>query len=394
MSEYYISPAGTDASSGTEARPLRTFEPFSSGKISLDAGDTVWLRGGTIPSRGVELRDAVGSPSHPIEIVPEGDAIPVLDVSSGNGHGVLLEQCGWIRIRGFEIRGAANDGIHVTGPTPGPITIEKMEVHGYARSGEGNGIHGREEIGELTVRGCLARENHPNGGVNCAGIRLGPGVRNGTILACESYRNSGSGITATATDSSESVVVGRSIAHRNGDQNAGGTDGVQRGIQLRGKGTIERCITYNNIGGGLRIQGSGHPVSIEHCTTWANAGPGYDVRGPSIRLRNNLAWNDTAGPLVTNSDVDDRWNSWTLSIDDPGIQSTDDTEKEFLQPYPDSGLVDAGVDLHHADTPRSPDVGARCATSTTGHPEHEQVPVRIGGRSPVLAHWRQMEDRY
>jgi hypothetical protein len=403
MTNYYVSTAGDDTAPGTKQRPLGSFEPLSSPDSPLEPGDTVYVRGGTIRSRGVVLRDVRGRPGAPISIVADGDAIPVVDCTAGDAAGFELDRCVGVTIRGLVISGAARDGIRVVGSETSDITIAGVDVRNYARSGEGNGI--RITGGSnLSVRGCYLREGNQSAGAQGRGITIGKRAGLCRVLDSEFYRNPGGGATATNVGDPDRVVFRRCIAHRNGFDAWGRRMGGTPGFQIDGVGVLDRCVAYNNGGPGFEATGRGTTTSIVHATAWANAGVGYRIAGAN--LANCLAAANRDGAIERPGGRVERVDGWIKSggghserglfaADTSEFRTTDDTVPAFLQPREDATVVDSGIDLGRLCTGKAPDVGARSAATAAAPRESDaRKNASLADHSEVLRDWRLQDWRH
>jgi len=397
MTDYYVSPAGDDAHPGTRARPLASFQPLSSPDARLAAGDTVHVRGGTIRSRGVDLCDVRGRPEAPISIVADGDATPVVDCSGGDGHGFELDGCAGVAIRGIAIRGAARHGVRISGRSSGRITIEGVDVHGHARSGNGDAIHATGGA-DLLVRGCYLRQSHRNAGRESRGLAIESFSGRCDVLASEFYRNAGGG--AAVVGDSGRTRLRRCIAHRNGFgegeptgfdvRDRTGFDSEARsevpGVRIDGAGVLDRCIAYYNGGPGFLC---GDQSRVVHATAWANAGVGYRWSDGGGDPTNCLATANLEGPVAGR----DGEVAGVIAVPDPAFRSTDDTDSAFLEPRADSPLVDAGDPRARSEPPAASDPGAR---QTAPAPDADGTELRPGEwlahGSTVLRDWRRRLD--
>jgi hypothetical protein len=380
MRDYYVSPAGDDRNPGTRECPLASFEPLSSPDSPLLAGDTVHVRGGIIRSSGVVLRDVGDGPEAPVSIVADGSAVPVVDCAAGDSHGLTLEGCDGITIRGLAIRAAARDGVSITGR--GAVTIEGVDVHGYARSGRGDGIHAAGSP-DLLVRGSYLREGHRNAAPESRGLAVEGFSGRCRVLASEFYRNSGGGLDLTNDGAPDHAVLRRCVAHRNGFGSQGKRSADAPGFRIEGGAVIHRCIAYNNGGPGFISTGLTGTPAIVHATAWANAGAGYRRSDGAGDLINCLAVANGGGRIDRTRITRD--GGGVVAAEGDVFRSTADTRPAFLQPHRDSRITDRGTDVGRPHGGDAPDPGARTAAGDAAPGEDDS---RLATDSAILREWR------
>ncbi len=107
--DYYVSPTGSDGNAGSKEQPFATLER---GQAAAQAGDTVFLRGGSYdfnsPSAEIGLRlFKNGQPGKPIHYLAYQGEIPVFDFKNMTAakriKGVVVE-ADWIYLKGIEMK--------------------------------------------------------------------------------------------------------------------------------------------------------------------------------------------------------------------------------------------------------------------------------------------------
>jgi hypothetical protein len=148
---YYVSPTGSDSSSGSATTPFKTIQKAAN---IVNPGDTVIVRNGTYTDtnsdRIVSLRRR-GTPSAWITFKAENKWGAVLDGQNVAGYGWHSKGkgIGYIRIEDFEIKNLRETAIHLSGGTTN-ITIYGNKIHDVARRQisctEGGAAYGKDGI--------------------------------------------------------------------------------------------------------------------------------------------------------------------------------------------------------------------------------------------------------
>ena len=127
-----MAPTGTDSNAGTLASPTTLASALS----KVAPGGVIYLRGGTY-SFGSQItidRTNNGTASAVKQIVPYAAEKPILDFSSQsynaadvslNARGLQINGSFWT-IKGLEIKGAADNGVYVSGNNN---RLENLDVH-------------------------------------------------------------------------------------------------------------------------------------------------------------------------------------------------------------------------------------------------------------------------
>ena len=125
-STYYVSPTGSDSNSGTVSAPFKTFSKAAS---TLAAGDVLRVTAGTY-TETLTLA-TLGTAGAPITVIGNG---AVLNMQGVKPNGITVSGS-YIKVSGFEVIGATDFGILVTGRN---VTVENNVVHdNVTRNGVG-----------------------------------------------------------------------------------------------------------------------------------------------------------------------------------------------------------------------------------------------------------------
>ena len=180
---FHVAPGGSDAGPGTAVAPWATLRQAAA---TLEAGDTVYVRGGVYSGGVAPLRS--GSDHRYISFRAAPGETPV--VSGAAGHGFDLSQKGWIRIEGFRVSGNAGSGIHL-----GALAHD-IEILDCALEGNGGGdpwkagLMALRGCRDIHVRGCQASDNT---GFGFASDGMNPRASFITLERCEARRNGNDG---------------------------------------------------------------------------------------------------------------------------------------------------------------------------------------------------------
>lgn len=350
--DYYVSSKGNDTNPGTRARPWRTLTQPSQARFK--AGDRLLLEGGATFTGTLRLDSTrvADNPDRPITITSYGKERALIE--AGTGDGVLIENLGGVRVRNLIVDGgdrATNKGtgVKIVNRLPDAkklsgIRIEQVEARNFRQ--DGIFVGGEPKDGSqsgftnVQILQCVAHHNMYFG-IRVAGVwdtnAKGYANRDVTVADCIAHDNpgdpkytenhSGSGILL---DDVEGGQIVRSIAYRNGAENAG-IPGGPVGIWAHASDRIliERCESYENRtggakdGGGFDFDGGVTNSLMQYNYSHDNDGPGYLMwnydkaphRLGNNTLRYNLSINDgqkheyggiyigTSGTPITNIHV-------------------------------------------------------------------------------------------
>jgi hypothetical protein len=143
---WYVAPGGDDSNPGTEAAPWATVQRACSG---LEAGDTVYLRGGHYPLSDAVVVAGGGCEAAWVALVAYPGEAPVLDFSGHevpraewgvNGppfphdYGALMVRHGsYVHIEGLTVVNAGGSGIQVRDSSH--VTVRRCDTHNTFSSG-------------------------------------------------------------------------------------------------------------------------------------------------------------------------------------------------------------------------------------------------------------------
>ncbi len=284
---YYVSTTGSDTGPGTLAQP---FASITRAQQAANAGDNVYLRGGTYTNFTVAATDATYqyvldiTKSNINYLAYPGDSRPVLDFSS------IAPTT--LRVCGIQVTGSNNlfQGIDVTGVQAGTL----KQADNWRISGSGN-----------TLNQIVTRDDQGNG------LYLLSHASNNLIQNCDSYNLVGvNGISAGNTDGFGCHSAGSGNVFR-GDRSWANSDDGYDCIDNSGGGvTFDHCWSYNNgrfdgNANGFKVGGFGdtsgpfpNPPSVntvEFCLSADNGASGFYANhqpGQAANWFNNTAYNN------------------------------------------------------------------------------------------------------
>ncbi len=279
--DYYVSPSGNDAATGTQDQPWKTILRVN--QASFKPGDRILFEGGSRFSGALRLgRDDSGTREQKLTIGSYGASRATID--GGNGSAIVLGGCSHAVIRDLIFVGSgrkngnAASGLHLADAED--IEVDRIEVHGFRSSGvylngvrDGritrvhayeNGFAGISSGGALSrnlyVGNCLA-ENNPGDPTilknhSGNGIVIGQ-VQGAVIEYCEARYNGwdmprkGNGPVGIWTWEADNVLIQYCVSHHN---RSTGIDGG--GFDFDG-GVTNSILQYNyshdNHGSGYLI---------------------------------------------------------------------------------------------------------------------------------------------
>ena len=396
LATKFASPTGTG--DGTIDNPYSILDAFN----SLEAGDVLFLRGGTylVGDTGIRITSKIGTEENPIivESYPGETAIldgknrtpqDVIDGLYPTSLGFYLNLSKYIHVRKLEVTGMSQDGLFIKGSHN---KVEGCKIHGNFLTGlhtldrafyitpyyDGYNIITDNFIYNNSDAGIIDAAH--NDGDNADGISISSG-RDNVISHNTIYANSDDGID---TWKSNNTLVEYNLVYDSGKGIKGNGNGIKMGGNIHtditseddnGKGTKAFYnISYENRGDGFD-QNAGRDVVVKYNTAFNNGGFGYnftrgDTYGP-VSISDNIA-KDNSNGFDTAADHESRSNnSWNIG----GIVefiSTSVISVDFLKPFV-GGLYES--------------IGAYAnsnATTFTANPSlSTSVPIWIIGDSTV-----------
>jgi hypothetical protein len=432
---YYVAPTGSDSAAGTQAAPWAS---IARAQTAAQAGDTVYLRGGTYAytranttcaSRTAQV-DAItlnksGSSGNPIRYWAHPGERPVFDFSR------MTDDC---RIRGFGVSGsylhlkglevvgvpqnntlnAESWGLRITGSNN---TFEQLNIHHimgtglFINGGAGNLVLNTDSHDNYDPRS----SDGPGENADGFGSHYTPaGLASNVFRGCRAWWNADDGYDLITTYSP--VTIEHSWSWRNGYRPGTTTpSGNGAGFKVGGFGadydaravkhTVRFSVAFLNKAAGF--YSNHHPVANDYLnnTSYANNPDfnmlGIDPGGAAVgrgNLRNNIAYTGTLTSNMTGTTASN--NSWNLglTLSDAQFQSVSTTGWDaprqadgslpvlpHLRLAANSTLIDKGVNVGLPYSGTAPDLGAFESGSTstppptTGRLEAETAPAVCQG---------------
>src|SRR3989442_2134752 len=291
---YYVSPSGSDASSGTLTAPFATLQKA----VNLaNPGDTIYMRGGAylLTDSGMQTSRS-GSSGNYITLSNYPGETPILDginITTSYRSGLQFTNASWWHIQGLEIKNAAAMGINLAQATSNFI-IERCVLHHNTRiQGSGAGIN--LETGSNNL--ILNNDSHHNGvlgssggdGIGVNSLAAGNIVRGNRV-----WRNNDDGIDLWGA---KGVLVENNWSWQNGlkdDLTASGGNGTgfKLGGGTAGDGlhTIRNNLAWGNAHNGFDDNSADLPTSVFNNTGYENGGSNFSCYSPvAFGLKNNLS---------------------------------------------------------------------------------------------------------
>ncbi len=211
--DFFVAPAGNDASPGTRERPFATVQRAQQ---AAEPGDTVFIRGGTYLLREAQVAkreriwayvtqlDKSGTPGKPIRYWACPNERPVFDLSQVKPAGCRVTafrvNASWIHLKGLEVTGVQ---VTLTNHTQS-ICFENGGSHNVyeqltLRDGMAIGIYSVRGSNNLFLN-CDAYRNHDpiseggrGGNVDGFGCHPPKGSTNNVFRGCRAWFNSDDG---------------------------------------------------------------------------------------------------------------------------------------------------------------------------------------------------------
>lgn len=394
MKEIFVSPFNSsDNNEGTIDSPLASIQKAHD---LAEAGDTIYLRGGTylLPKNETITLWKSGTEEAPIRLFAYQNEQPVIDGSrwdrreqDADPRRDLISQTGdYWHVKGLEMVDSPHAAY--TALSASHSVWENLNLH----DNENTGLN---IFGESTDNLVLGGDFHHNfdpirNGQDADGIGVKFGSGEGNVIrGARLYNNSDDGIDLW--DFGGSVTIEDTWAYGNGVDRwdvGAAFEGNGNGFKLSGgRGerpassledlahVVRNNLAWSNTSRGFDYNNSQGAMQVYGNTSYNNAGVGYRFSQGAHKLRNNLSVNDNNGaqPFQTGGQVDDASNSWTLDVtaEADDFLSTDDSiatrarsaegalpESDFLKLKADSDLVDAGISVGEDFQGAAPDLGA------------------------------------
>jgi hypothetical protein len=278
--DYYVSPTGDDANSGTLAAPWRSVARVNDAE--LRPGDCVHFRGGGSFAGTVELgRDDSGTSGEKIIVTSYGEGRAVID--GANGSGLRAKGCDHLVVRDLNFVGSGRksgntqDGVCILDSED--VQINRVAVSGFRSSGL--------RLDGVSLARITDVYTHDNG---FAGLSVGYGKRSKDVYLgrCVARNNpgdpsilnnhSGNGIVV---GNAEKVTIEYCEAANNGwDMPRKGNGPVGIWAWNSDRVVIQFCSSHDNKspgddGGGFDLDGGVTNSVLQYNLSYHNDGPGY-----------------------------------------------------------------------------------------------------------------------
>ncbi len=407
---YYVAPNGNDGNPGSIGSPFATLKK---GHDVAEAGDTVYLRGGTYKCRSDGLSKSGKSNTQRICFWAYPGEKPYFDCSGG---GWAIGMTGsWLHVKGIEI---FQGGVTISNAHDN--ILELMNCH----HSMGVGISILHGTGGHLILNCDAHDHFdavskdtPGENADGFGIHYQESGAPDTIRGCRSWWNSDDGYDfinhEVPVTIENSWAMGAGYIHYATGQ-AGNGNGFKIGSSKNGiRHTVRNCIAWKNKASGFYANHSSggntwyNNTSFQNGTqfnmlasTWAQPG-GKGARTDGVTLtgdkrhimRNNIGYPEK-NSYITGYGVDTKSNAWDLgitpsakdflSITDPSLTTTGRALEEvspmfgprkadgslpdvdFLKLASGSALIDKGENVGLSFKGSAPDLGAHEFGTVTG----------------------------
>jgi hypothetical protein len=396
---YFLSPSGSDTSTGTIDAPF-----FTVGKVlSLPTtefmpGDTIVARGGsyTYASTTTITRNGTDSARYVLMNFP-GER-PVFDFStqpvSSTNRGFNHKGSYWY-IRGIDFKGAGDNGMNVTGSNN---TIEYCAFYGNHDTGlqlGGGAAYNR-------IINCDSYDNADLSQGNADGFapKLDVGTGN-YFYGCRSWQNSDDGWDGymrgadDVTTTLESCWCFANGYLSDGSVSSGNGNGFKTGgsddRRLKHNMILRNCLGSDNRVKGFDQNNNRGSITILNCTAYRNGinyGFGDTLASTKVLTLKNCAVLGPVGSL--HSSAVQLTNSWLapfaqvtasdfISIDTTGLRAPRKLDGSlpvitFLTPAPGSQLINVGTDVGLPYNGSAPDLGFVETSEPTAVHESAQQP--------------------
>lgn len=410
--EYYVAPDGDDSNPGSMSQP---FASLQKGHDVAEAGDTVWIRGGTYQvvtprtaGAGIALTKSGTSDANRIRFFAYPGERPVFDFArlaiSTTGYTSGFSVTGsWLHIKGLEIKNVPMNTRSNTGMTASGSNdiFELLDLH----HNNGTGLFLRDGGGNLILN-CDSHDNYDPTSSQGAGENAdGFGVHYqesgpvNVLRGCRAWLNSDDGYDYISQE--VPVITENSWAMKNGYINGGEDRGANgNGFKIGSSKTgirhvVRGCLAWGNAASGFYANHSSggndwfNNTSFDNGTqfnmlasTWdagGNRTDGVILTGDKVhRMRNNIGFpNDNTNM----QGVEHTFNTWNLdivpangdfsSVSDEGTTGPRQgdgslPDLDFMKLRPGSPLIDKGTDVDLPYAGSAPDLGCHEAGLPAG----------------------------
>lgn len=375
--KYYVATNGSDSNAGTN--PTAPFATLGKATGLANAGDLIYLRGGTYKSTSTISLSRNGAPGRPIRVRPypgENVRFDFTGESTGSDGLSISGDCWWLY--GLETTNAGHNGIRLSGASN---VVERCSVHDSGNTG----IHitGDTNTSYNLILNCDSYHNYdaPTHGQNADGFSakwvFGPG---NVFSGCRAWDNADDGWDLWM--GTNTIVITNCWAFHQGFNLWGDTNwqGNGNGFKLGGNyvgtpHTLVRSLAFANNANGVDQNNNIAGQTVDNNTAWGNGARNINLNhGTNITphiVRNNLSFAGASsdsfrsGTLATNNS----WQLFTATTNDvlsvdyslatsPRRDDGSLPELPFLRPVPTGRLVNRGTATGGAYIGTAPEVGA------------------------------------
>jgi hypothetical protein len=331
----------------------------------IQAGDTIYIRGGNFRLSSTLLLNKSGSPLNPIKLWAYQGEIPVLDASVVS-NGIEINGDLW-HLNGIAVSKAGNKGIQINGSN---TIIERILTY----ENIDGGLKIDTGAAHNLILNCDSYMNYDKpGGGNADGFAAKHGIGKGNVFkSCRAWNNSDDGFDLM--EASNAVILEKCWAWGNGQNIWGDPNFEGNGVGYKlgaesGAHQVIRCLAWKNSSSGFNVQENTSGVTLYNNSAWDNpVNYFFDDSNPH-KLRNNLSY---IGKIIMWSEIDETHNSWNikceitqddfLSLDDSSMNTARKSdgslpESNFLKLSPGSDLIDSGIDIGIEYNGDAPDLG-------------------------------------
>lgn len=284
---YYFSVTGNDKNDGTEKYPLKTIKYLNT--LTLDAGDTILLKGGDIFKGNITLEINISDASKsPVTLISYGRGIATID--AGNNFAITINRSSFINIKNIICKGAGrNNGNTKNGiciNESNHINIVNADISGFQKAGLLIYKSANIEAGHIYAHGngfagiSVCGENKKD---DCANVHINHCTAENNPGDPTNFNNhSGNGIIAGFC---KNVLIEYCTATNNGwDMPRTGNGPVGIWCYEADSVIIQHCISYKNKtskngedGGGYDLDGGTTNSIIQYCLSYENQGSAFGI---------------------------------------------------------------------------------------------------------------------
>jgi len=380
FSQIFVSSVGNDNNPGTIELPLKSIQTAVN-RVQL--GDTIYVRGGIYSLSDTDKISISksGNANTKYYLIGYNQERPILDFSSmtitSTNRALTLSGSYWY-IKGIDIKGAGDNGMHISGSNNIIEFCSFYENHD-------TGLQLSNGASNNQIINCDSYFNSDPGQGNADGFapKLNVGTNN-YFYGCRAWQNSDDGWDGYLRPSNDiSTILENCWCFANGYLSDGSpSSGNGNGFKMGGSDnkdlmhnfTLLKCVAFDNRVKGFDQNNNKGSMTLYNCSGYRN-GTNYSITtsldsSKTAILINNLAL-DSYGSLA--SFVIQQTNSWMnpfivtdedfISIDTLGVRGPRNSDGSlpainFLHLATGSDLIDAGVPVGLPYNNSAPDLGA------------------------------------